>query len=281
MNRFFFENNSVGFLDKNPHHEKAILFIHGNSFSSDVFNDQFSDPVLSQYRLLAVDLPGHGSSAKAAGSNYSLPEYARVVVALLEHLKLTQVVLAGHSLGGHIALEVLGGSHLRKKLKGAFIWGTPPLGNPPDFESAYVPNPYLGLFFQKDLKTADIQNILSCCFNDVREPLSKYAEIIQKTDPVAREKLFESVGRLEFLNELTVINDFQGKIALINCLNDRIISSDYLEAIRSPKLWKNSAIVVHSSHFFHIEDPSKFNLLLKSYASEMFSVTSQSDSFSP
>jgi 3-oxoadipate enol-lactonase len=53
-------------------------------------------------RVLAVDLPGHGSSP--GSSLTSVPAYARGVLAALDALELPSAVLAGHSMGGAIAL---------------------------------------------------------------------------------------------------------------------------------------------------------------------------------
>lgn len=56
----------------------------------------------SSTRVLAVDLPGHGHSPGPGRS--SIADYSAVLLALLDALELEQVVLAGHSMGGAIAL---------------------------------------------------------------------------------------------------------------------------------------------------------------------------------
>ena len=40
----------------------AVLLIHGNSSSGEIFRRQFEDPQLAHLRLVAFDLPGHGAS---------------------------------------------------------------------------------------------------------------------------------------------------------------------------------------------------------------------------
>ena len=56
-------------------------------------------------RIIAPDLRGHGSSI-IEESNYSIADMASDVIELLDHLQLGQVGIAGHSLGGYIALEI-------------------------------------------------------------------------------------------------------------------------------------------------------------------------------
>lgn len=55
-------------------------------------------------RVLALDLPGHGKSAGTAQQTVSA--YVEQIQAFLTELGLNEVVLAGHSLGGAIALEL-------------------------------------------------------------------------------------------------------------------------------------------------------------------------------
>jgi lipase len=53
--------------------------------------------------LVGVDLRGRGDSDKP-GSGYGLETHAADVVRVLDHLELENVVLAGHSMGGFVAL---------------------------------------------------------------------------------------------------------------------------------------------------------------------------------
>jgi pimeloyl-ACP methyl ester carboxylesterase len=57
-------------------------------------------------RILALDLPGHGKSA--GSGRQSIEEYAGDVDAFIRSIGLNTVVLAGHSMGGAIAIELAG-----------------------------------------------------------------------------------------------------------------------------------------------------------------------------
>ena len=59
---------------------------------------------LAGRRVLALDLPGHGASAGPARG--SISAYAASVVGALDALEIPSAVLAGHSMGGAIALTV-------------------------------------------------------------------------------------------------------------------------------------------------------------------------------
>jgi pimeloyl-ACP methyl ester carboxylesterase len=58
-------------------------------------------------RVITLDPLGHGESDRPRQMwRYSIPEFAKQVLALLDHLELDQAVVGGTSLGANISLEV-------------------------------------------------------------------------------------------------------------------------------------------------------------------------------
>jgi pimeloyl-ACP methyl ester carboxylesterase len=80
----------------------TLLLIHGLGSYMPVWQRNL-DELAAEHRVVAIDLPGYGKSAKA-NYDYSMAFYARVVDGLIETLGLKHVVLVGHSMGGQIAL---------------------------------------------------------------------------------------------------------------------------------------------------------------------------------
>jgi 3-oxoadipate enol-lactonase len=82
----------------------VVLLIHGLGSSSADWELQL--PVLtSRYRVIAVDLRGHGESSKPAGP-YSLAMFAGDAAALIEALDIGPCHVVGLSLGGMTTLEL-------------------------------------------------------------------------------------------------------------------------------------------------------------------------------
>jgi pyruvate dehydrogenase E2 component (dihydrolipoamide acetyltransferase) len=80
-----------------------LLLIHG--FGGDLNNWMFNHEVLATgQRVIAVDLPGHGESAKQLQRG-DLAELSEVVLALLDHLDIAEAHLVGHSMGGAVSLN--------------------------------------------------------------------------------------------------------------------------------------------------------------------------------
>jgi pimeloyl-ACP methyl ester carboxylesterase len=59
-------------------------------------------PLLDGFRVVALDFRGHGLSGHLA--SYPFADYENDLLSLLEGLALEDVVVAGHSLGGYVAL---------------------------------------------------------------------------------------------------------------------------------------------------------------------------------
>lgn len=80
-----------------------LVLLHGVSLSAVVWVPLF--PELQGFRLLAVDLPGHGLSDPVRYRRGRVREHAvRLIDDILDALGLDQVPVIGHSLGGMFAL---------------------------------------------------------------------------------------------------------------------------------------------------------------------------------
>jgi pyruvate dehydrogenase E2 component (dihydrolipoamide acetyltransferase) len=81
-----------------------VVFLHG--FGGDLNNWMFNQPELAAGRATyALDLPGHGASAKRVADG-SVAGLAGVVAGFLDALAIEKAHLVGHSLGGAIALAL-------------------------------------------------------------------------------------------------------------------------------------------------------------------------------
>ena len=84
----------------------VILLVHG--YGGDRNSWLFlQEPLAAKYRVYALDLPGHGTSAKDVGDG-TLGVLADAVTGVLDALGAGRAHLVGHSMGGAVALAVAG-----------------------------------------------------------------------------------------------------------------------------------------------------------------------------
>lgn len=91
-------------------HGRAVLLLHAFPLNSGMWQPQL-EALRDRARLIAPDFPGFGGSEPLV-TVPSLAEYAREVLALLDHLRVKDVVVVGLSMGGYVAfhlVEPLGG----------------------------------------------------------------------------------------------------------------------------------------------------------------------------
>jgi pimeloyl-ACP methyl ester carboxylesterase len=85
--------------------DPPIVFVHGLAGSWRNWLENMPHFPAAGHRVVALDLPGFGSS-DMPDEKISIPGYGRLVDALLDHLGLGPCVLVGNSMGGFIAAEV-------------------------------------------------------------------------------------------------------------------------------------------------------------------------------
>jgi pimeloyl-ACP methyl ester carboxylesterase len=95
---------SLFFRDSGPHDGKpALLMLHSLSDNGRVFDAVIAAGLDRHFRLILPDGRGRGRSQRPE-SGYSLHTHAADLIALLNHLGLDQVAIAGHSFGGLLGL---------------------------------------------------------------------------------------------------------------------------------------------------------------------------------
>ena len=81
--------------------DKTLILIHGWTCDETSWSEQI--PALSKkYRVITVDLPGHGKSDQPADGKYSMDVFAKAVEAVRAEANVDRVILAGHSMGGPV-----------------------------------------------------------------------------------------------------------------------------------------------------------------------------------
>jgi pimeloyl-ACP methyl ester carboxylesterase len=109
-----------------------LVFIHGFPLSRGAWSKQV-DAFQETHRVIAPDLRGFGESGASSGPVF-MNRYAEDIHALLMHLGTGPVVLAGHSMGGYVALAFA--KAFPELLRGLVLVGTKAGGDAPEVAAA-------------------------------------------------------------------------------------------------------------------------------------------------
>jgi non-heme chloroperoxidase len=82
---------------------QPILLVHGWLCSSRFWQKNVPE-LANDFRVVTIDLRGHGNSSKTL-TGHTIAQYARDVRQIIEHLKLQDDILLGWSLGGPVVLS--------------------------------------------------------------------------------------------------------------------------------------------------------------------------------
>ncbi|MBP0460610.1 alpha/beta fold hydrolase [Streptomyces montanisoli] len=96
-------HTTIRYTASGPADGPVLALIHGWACDRGDF-DAVTDHLPGHYRVLAVDLAEHGAS-RSTRDVWTMEEFARDVAAVLEAESVDTAVVAGHSLGGAVAVE--------------------------------------------------------------------------------------------------------------------------------------------------------------------------------
>jgi pimeloyl-ACP methyl ester carboxylesterase len=83
---------------------RTVVMIHGNAGNVEDFEFGTVKLLAPEYRVVAIDRPGHGSSDRPTGKGATLEYQAELLHRTLLSLAISQPILVGHSWGASLAL---------------------------------------------------------------------------------------------------------------------------------------------------------------------------------
>lgn len=117
------QQKNLRFLGKNINYflsgsgDKNIILLHG-FLESSLMWEEFTSRWKKDYKIIAIDLPGHGGTDTLAEVNSTLL-MADAVDSVLKNENVSSAIFIGHSMGGYVALAV--GERYQEKVKGVIL----------------------------------------------------------------------------------------------------------------------------------------------------------------
>ncbi|MEI7858331.1 MAG: alpha/beta hydrolase [Acidimicrobiales bacterium] len=103
----FIHDNLELYYEVHGQGPRVLVFLHGILMDANMNRRLAADLAVKGNRVILLDLPGHGLSARPQRASFHrMDTYAGHVIALLDHLGIDQAVVGGVSLGGNVSLMV-------------------------------------------------------------------------------------------------------------------------------------------------------------------------------
>lgn len=227
--------------------EPTLVFIHGWCGSRAVWYKQI--PYFAKkYRVVALDLAGHGVSGRQR-KVYTQEAFGEDVAAVVDKEKLNKVILIGHSMSGTIILEA------NRLLKGK-VSGLIAIDTLEDFEHA-VATP------------EDMKQIFDPLFNDFANVSKSFvlSMFTKNADPKLVKLVLANVSHADPTIALSTVDCYIKTpviplLADVNvplwCLNSDLWPS-YPEINKKYSKYYHLRMMPGVGHFLMVEDPVRFN----------------------
>jgi 3-oxoadipate enol-lactonase len=245
--------NKLSYLDSGK--GKTVVLIHGFCGSNAYFQKVI--PLLeNEYRVIAIDLPGHGKSP-VNGSDFSIEDIAMLLNELLDELSLEKVMMFGHSLGGYATLAFA--EAYPEKLSGFSL-----------IHSTAYPDDETGkkgrLASIEKIKTEGIEpfvnGLVPKLFAEDNDPA------IESTKQIGYGTSIE--GAIESLQAMrkrpdrnAVLEQTKVPVLLVAGKGDRIISPEKVFSVKSPFI--HETLLESSGHLGMLEEPEKLAFAMKHF----------------
>ena len=249
----------------------AVLLVHGLGTSMVTWYCNIDALVSGGYRVLALDLPGHGDSDKPKNLAYDPVGAAELIRQLLVELKLDRISLVGNSAGGLVAgLFSLAFPHQVEKLVLVASGG---LGRRVAWVLRAVSVPVLGeLFYQPALQSSP-----SLVRRIFFRPPPFLAEVLPEMErvrklPGARHAAIQSIrssvnllGQRKKSYILDRLKDLKRPLLTIWGEQDSILPVSQAEAVRLALPRSVTRVIPECGHWPHMEKAEQFNELLMQF----------------
>ena len=244
---------------------RPIVFIHGFSQCGMVWSRQLNSDLADTFRLVALDLRGHGLSGKPPEGYGDSRMWADDVDALIRILRLDRPVLCGWSYGPLVILDYLR-HHGEDDVRGVnFIGGVTKLGSE-DAAAVLTPG-FLGLipgFFSADAQESvlALSSLVRMCFardlSDEEFYLAMGFNV--SVPPFVRQGLFsrsfDNDDLLPRLRKPFLITHGDADAVVTLAVIDRQMS-------RIPNLQKH--VMANAGHGCFWDEPAEYNQRLKKF----------------
>jgi len=239
----------------------SLVFVHGNSSSSAVFDDIFASDLANT--LIRFDLPGHGQSPRSEDPEaYQIGSSRKLLVDFCNSEVDEEFILVGNSLGGHLVMESL--PHLSSCVA-VVIFGAPPIAVPLNMEEAFLPNEALPIYLKGEFTEEEIDQAIPLAANGSR--FERLFADFRATDPSCRDSLAASIGLGQAQDQRNIVASWPRPVYVLHGRQDISVNLDYIKGLEGiTRIYE----IEGCGHYPSLEQPTEFNSIMSEIVGEVF-----------
>ncbi len=233
----------------------VVLMLHGWASNASLFNSQIN-LLKSKYRVIALNLPGHGGSDEPSYP-FCVDDFARFVIDFLKEMKITKLTLLGHSVGGRVIIKMLSYKDLPLEIDRVVLVDSAGIKPVRSGKVTMKSRIYkaLRMIFGNKL----VQTIFPSGINYIKTKFG--SEDYRNATPMMRDTLVKIVNE-----DLTNILECNDKDTLLiwgkNDTSTPVADGKFMES----KMKKSALVVIdNAGHFPFLEQQFLFNKIIASY----------------
>ena len=236
----------------------TLVLLHGYLETMYIFNELI-EALKPHFRIITMDMPGHGLTDYApAGPDgervNTLSFCASVVVGVLDKCGVEKVVLAGHSMGGYVALQILR-EHPERVERAILLHSHPYPDSPQKIadrgrEKEYVAQGKLLTVADLSIPNMYYSENLRACDEKIRETV----ELCETHDPEGIIASIEGLRRRDDLSD--VMQHPPVPLLLIHGDHDAFLPMERVEEMKKLFPEVHYALIPDAGHNSFIEQPA-------------------------
>jgi non-heme chloroperoxidase len=248
---------------------RLILFIHGFSQCWLAWSRQLNSNLAENYRLVAMDMRGHGLSDKPREAYGDSKLWADDVSAVIESLRLDHPILCGWSYGPLVILDYIR-HYGEARLSGIhFVCGITKLGS--DEALAVLTPEFLNLvpgFFSTDAETSarSLESLIRMCLT--REPSTEELYLMLgynlSVPPAVRQALFSRA----FDND-DLLPNIRRPVLITQGADDAIVKPEIVSQHKASVAQAQIHIMANAGHAPFWDDAPAFNQRVQAFAESL------------
>lgn len=242
---------------------QPIILLHGWINSWDVWRDSmFALAQTGQYRVYALDFWGFGDSTKGVASSFAIKSYVEMVNQFMESLGIVSAPIAGHSMGGTVALQLALGHP--ERIRKVAVVGSPVVGSSLNFFLKLAGYGWIAqLVWRYPLILSTIMRLLLA-----RDSKNVRQMIFRDVQRASLESFFRSIGDLRETNLVGELPALGIPILGIYGVRDNIVSPANAHILSRCVGAAQITWMERSRHFPMADEPDRFLQALTAFLND-------------